>query len=278
MLAAILSIALLAPAARAEAPQAGLIDINAATPAQLATLTEVDGSEAERIVALRDSRGRIPNIEALRVLDLDEVTLDALRGGTEIAMPVVKVQNAKRYGSVAEVMAEFAGEPTIAEVQQMAMQYTTTHPDMVRSWLSASRSTFLLPQLDVKYRKELDLNEDFTYEQEESGDLTQNLTSGDVDNDDTYEIKLSWDLQKLIMSSERIRVISEAQDVAKLRDKVLEDVTRLYFDRRRHQVEVLLNPPGSLDAQIEAELRSQELTATLDAFTGGAFSATLSRR
>lgn len=275
MLAACLALALAAAPAVAQDPATPVPDLNRASPEQLASLPEVDSDEAARIVSLRASRGRLDSVEALRVLDLDEVTLDALRGGTEIAMPVIKVQDSKRYGSVAEVMAEFAGEPTVGEVQQMSMQYTTTHPDMVKRWLAASRSTFLLPQIDLKYRKDLDLNEDFTYVEDENGDLDQVVESGDVDNDDSYEIKLRWDLKKLIMSSERIRVISEAQDVAKLRDKVLEDVTRLYFDRRRHQIDVLLNPPSGLDAQIEAELRLQELTATLDAFTGGAFSATL---
>lgn len=275
MLAAALSLALLALPARAGAER---LDLNTAPAADLARLDGVDPGEAERVVALRESRGGLPSVEALRVLDLDEATLDALRAGTEVAMPVVKVQGQKRYGSAAEVLAEFAGEPSVNQVQQMAMRYSTTHPDMVARWLSASRSTFLLPQVDLKYQKDLDLNEDYTYTEEENGDLAQDLVSGDVDNNDTYEIKLGWDLNKLIMSSERIRVIGEAQDVAKLRDKVLEEVTRLYFDRRRFQVEQLLNPPGALQAQIEAELRMQELTANIDAFTGGEFSASLPTR
>ncbi len=77
------------------------------------------------------------------------------------------------------------------------------------------------------------------------------------------------------MSSEQIRVINESQDIVKLRDKVLDEVTRLYFDRRRLQVELLLSPAGDLRTQLENELRLQELTANLDALTGGSFSASL---
>ena len=73
-------------------------------------------------------------------------------------------------------------------------------------------------------------------------------------------------------------MINEAQDVVKLRDKVLDEVTRLYFDRRRLQVELLLDPPTGLQDQLESELRLQESTANLDAFTGGAFSASLPQR
>ena len=79
------------------------------------------------------------------------------------------------------------------------------------------------------------------------------------------------------MSSEQIRVINEAQDIVKLRDRVLDEVTRLYFDRRRLQVDILLDTGADLRSRIENELRLQELTANLDALTGGTFSASLPR-
>ena len=60
---------------------------------------------------------------------------------------------------------------------------------------------------------------------------------------------------------------------AKLREKVLGEVTRLYFERRRLQVDVLLNPKVDLAGQVKDELRLRELTANLDAYTGGRFSA-----
>jgi hypothetical protein len=79
------------------------------------------------------------------------------------------------------------------------------------------------------------------------------------------------------MSSERIRVISETQDVVKLRDKILDEATRLYFDRRRLQVDILMNT-GDVKTQIKNELRLQELTAQLDAYTGGRFSKALKKK
>jgi hypothetical protein len=72
-------------------------------------------------------------------------------------------------------------------------------------------------------------------------------------------------------------VINEAQDIVKLRDKVLDEVTRIYFDRRRLQVEQVLSPSSNLKDQIKEELRLQELTASIDALTGGRFSASLVR-
>jgi hypothetical protein len=53
-----------------------------------------------------------------------------------------------------------------------------------------------------------------------------------------------------------------------LRDDVLNEVTRLYFERRRLQVETLLSGPEDIADKIENELRLQELTASIDAITG----------
>jgi hypothetical protein len=77
------------------------------------------------------------------------------------------------------------------------------------------------------------------------------------------------------MSTERIRVIDEAQDAVKLRETVLGEVTRLYFERRRHQVDMLLAPKPDLMGRVRDELHLRELTAALDALTGGRFGAAL---
>ena len=61
-----------------------------------------------------------------------------------------------------------------------------------------------------------------------------------------------------------------------LLEKVLGEVTRLYFERRRLQVDMLLNPKSDLLGQVKDELRLRELTANVDALTGGRFSAGLS--
>ena len=72
-------------------------------------------------------------------------------------------------------------------------------------------------------------------------------------------------------------MISESQDVVKLRDTVLTQVTGLYFDRRRLQVDMLLDPPKDVRAQVDQQLRLMELTAELDGYTGGQFSAEVAR-
>ena len=58
----------------------------------------------------------------------------------------------------------------------------------------------------------------------------------------------------------------------------MEKVTELYFERRRAQVDQLLSPMGDVMGQVREQLRIMEITAQLDAFTGGRFSQDLSKK
>lgn len=266
-----LALALFAPAAALAAEP---LRLDGATTEELSAVEGIDSATADRIVALRQERGHIANVEALRVLGLSEQALDNLRARAVVDFEVQSGAG-KSYKTVDDVLSEFANEPDVRAVQAMAMSYSNSNPELVESWLAASRSAYLLPKLNLEWDKTLNYNENYNYITGSSGvdELTAQLDGVDTDNNDAFKVKMEWRLDKLVMSSERIRVINEAQDIVKLRDKVLDEVTRLYFDRRRLQVESLLSPEGDLRGKIKNELRLQELTANLDALTGGSFSA-----
>jgi hypothetical protein len=243
----------------------------------------VDEAEAAAIVALRDARGRLSNLEELRVLPgMDDRTLASLRRGTQIEVQAATATG-KTYASADEVLAEFAKEPSIQAVQAWANEYAQTSPDTVRRWLRQSKTFALLPALDLDY--DFDTGYDTGYEYyvlsglpaptSPDDEVFDALDDASVDQSQGFGVSLSWDLNELVMSSERIRVIGEVQDVVKLRDKTLGEVTRLYFERRRLQVDQLLNPKADLAAQLKEQLKLLEMTANLDAYTGGRFSDAL---
>ena len=62
--------------------------------------------------------------------------------------------------------------------------------------------------------------------------------------------------------------------MVQLRDDIVDEVTRTYFERRRLQANMLLSPPSEQQA-LEQELRLQELTALIDGLTGGFFSRSM---
>ena len=174
--------------------------------------------------------------------------------------------------TVGDVMARFEAEPDVAAVQNMVLEYSKTDNRYVESWMAAARSAAALPQLQFKYNYGNGLGNDYDYlALDATVDPVAQQSGTAIDIDHKFEVKAKWDLNELVMSSDRIRVISETQDIVKLRDKVLDEVTRLYFDRRRLQVDMLLNA-GDMKTQIKNELRLEELTAQLDAYSGGRFS------
>jgi len=259
---------------------AGHFLLNKVTADQLSTIDGVEENEASRIVALRSERSHLKSVEELRVLGLDTVTLNALRAHLATELTLKKVAKGS-YTSVEEVLGQFSNEPTVLKVQAMTMDYTKTNPAMVEGWLKASTAAYALPAVTLTYDKDIDDYTTWDYldldEDGRVGSGEHQFNTARADDDQGFGVRLAWRLDKLVMSSERIRVINEAQDIVKLRDKVLDEVTRVYFDRRRLQVDQLLHPSSGLREQIKNELRLQELTASIDALTGGEFSSALGR-
>lgn len=262
----------------------GDLDLSTASVADIDAVDGVSTDAAEAIVALRTERGRIDSVEQLRIIpSLDGDALDSLRAHASIAVQA-PMTSSRTFENPTDVLAEFRGEPTVQDVQAWGDAYAHTSPELVDRWLRQSRLFGALPdRADVKVENHSQYDIGYKY----------NPNDGLVDgpNEPMYDYmtdagkgadlylwgELRWKLSSLVMSSERIRVISEVQDIVKLRDKVMDDVTTTYFERRRLQVEMLLNPKADLRGQVIDELRLMELTANIDALTGGEFSAKLKK-
>ncbi|GEM_PF-328135 len=159
----------------------------------------------------------------------------------------------------------FGDEPTIQQVHQWAIDYAEVSPDKIKSWRALAGKRALLPDLSVG----LDRAESEFYHWD-TGTNPDTLTKGkDLL---AWDVSLSWDLGDLIWSTDQTTIDSRSKLMVELREDVLDQVTRLYFERRRLQAELAadaLEPAVEFDKQ----LRVEELTALLDAFTGGKFSS-----
>ncbi len=182
-----------------------------------------------------------------------------------------------------EILSVFDREPTVQEVQTWAHRYAGADPAQVQVWLDRSRSFAALPEVTLDLEAGFDNDQGWLY-LDESGlsPMPGSVPVPVIDDADRARdfdlgLELRWDLSSLVMSNERIRMIAEARDLAELRERVRTEVTRIYFERRRLQVERLIDPGAALAVRVERELHIQELTAEIDALTGGAFSEALDR-
>jgi hypothetical protein len=195
-----------------------------------------------------------------------------------VAASPASAQDRSAPDSVEQVLAHFDGDPTIREVQLWATAAAHASPAQVRRWLRQSRSFAALPELTIDGGMRLDWDQGFDYadpygaEPLPQDDLVTVPLGVDQGWTQELQLRLRWHLGDLVMSSERIRVVDEVQDVVKLRNQVLSEVTRTYFERRRLQVEMWLAPRIDLASRTADQIRLAELTAALDALTDGAFS------
>ncbi len=160
-------------------------------------------------------------------------------------------------------------EPTVRQVHQWAVDYAEVSPDKIKNWRALAGKRAFLPDLSVG----LDRAEGELYHWD-TGPNPDNLLKGrDLLN---WDVSLSWDLGDLVWSTDQTTIDSRSKLMVELREDILDQVTRLYFERRRLQAELAadaLEPAAEFDKQ----LRVEELTALLDAFTGGKFSREIAK-
>ena len=159
-------------------------------------------------------------------------------------------------------------EPTVQQVHRWAIDYAEVSPDKIKNWRALAGKRALLPDLSVG----LDRAEGELYHWD-TGQNPDNLLKGrDLLN---WDVSLSWDLGDLIWSTDQTAIDSRSKLMVELREDVLDQVTRLYFERRRLQAELAAVDSSEPPVQFDKQLRIDELTALLDAFTGGEFSRRL---
>jgi hypothetical protein len=165
-----------------------------------------------------------------------------------------------------EILDYFKDEPTIQEIQQVAIRYAEVQPEKIESWRRGAKFRSILPKFKLGYDKSLSYS-------------TSSTTAGTwwVGPRD-WNVNFTWDLADLIWNPYQKDIDVRSRLMVQLRDDILDEVTRLYFERRRLQTEIFLSPPTETKTKLEKELRLQELTASIDALTGGYLSRSLSGR
>ncbi len=165
-------------------------------------------------------------------------------------------------------------EPTVRETQEAALRYFKINQDSVASMRTRAGWKAILPVTEV------------------SGGFAKSTADEDTENrallaaGDTWVLrnangtgldirgKLTWNLPQLIFNAEELDVAS----LAGLMEGILKESTRLYFMRRRLQVDMILTPPTDQASLLTKQLRLEELTGLIDAMTGGWFQQELTRR
>jgi competence ComEA-like helix-hairpin-helix protein len=263
--------------------QAQTVDVNTATQAEFEALPGIGPKLASEIVREREENGPFASVDDLaRVPSMTTSVLAKIKSqlrfsgagglGSRPRQETLVVQEGKVVSGdiVKKVLQRYAVEPTAREVQQQAIEYMRVHPEVVDSWRLRARTNALAPRLQTIGQGTMN---DDRRTIERPGDPT--IVSLDNDQSGRLTVGATWELDRLIFEPAEMAVARESVRIANLRDRVLDEVTRRYFERRRLQVDLELSPPKDLADRVKKELRLQELTADIDAATGGWFSEKL---
>lgn len=165
-----------------------------------------------------------------------------------------------------EYLSCFDHEPTIEEIQKASIRYAEVHPDKIKEWRRAAARKAWLPDLNIDFGQGKDWQSStYFYSTSSEKYKDDDITNG---KDHGWSISMTWELGELIWNNDQTSIDTRSRLMVQLRDDVVNDVTRLYYERRRLQLEMLLSPPETVWEKIEKELRLEELTADIDAMTG----------
>jgi hypothetical protein len=179
--------------------------------------------------------------------------------------------------SASDEPAAASGEPPVGEVHRFAIRYL----GLGRARLEALREGVTrrgwLPIVVLRGDGDWDRSRTIDYDQAFVSGETRHLIDSDRDRGDSYGVSLtlSWNLADIAYEPETIDVSHETREVIELRDDVLDEITQLYFERRRVLAALAASgDPPAADA-MQLRLRAAELAAGIDAWTGGWFSERL---
>ncbi|MEW5768633.1 MAG: hypothetical protein AB1797_13665 [bacterium] len=203
------------------------------------------GLPDERIVALASSSEFIWAVGDQQVYQAAKAAESA---------PLVKVD-------IDQLLDSFSHEPTIREVQVAAIRYAEVAPDKIKSWRRGARFKSILPEVTLSYDKT----------------IYGSAADGTITGPNDWGVSLSWDMADLIYNDDQTSIDNRSKLMVQLRDDILDEVTGIYFERRRLQAELVLSPHQDVREWLRIRLRIEELTADLDALTGGYFSRVMTK-
>ncbi|MBN1586590.1 MAG: hypothetical protein JW937_04070 [Candidatus Omnitrophica bacterium] len=160
-------------------------------------------------------------------------------------------------------------EPCIEEVQDAAERVANVRPGQIRAWRRRLAWSAWLPSVSIDWDTDQTVGD-----RVDEGTFPVYQVMDVQSSGDSWGVGLRWDMTELIWSGDEISIDGRSRLRAQLRDEILRDVNRLYYERRRQQLDWLQN---SADSQpltpdgLHEILKLQELTAALDSLTGGEF-------
>jgi hypothetical protein len=165
-------------------------------------------------------------------------------------------------------LAHLPPAPSLQATQDAALWRAGVDAAAAARWLRRARIAAALPTLSVQYDHRLDRGWVLDREVGQADALRN-----DAGDQSVVRAKATWELDRLLFAPDELRAARAAIDLADLRERVLVEITALYFERQRLLVERELAPPTDFDTALAAALRLREVEGLLTGLSGLEFNA-----
>ncbi len=181
-----------------------------------------------------------------------------LEGGKYIMDERIDVER-----NLKDLKVVFDSEPTFQELQGAAIRFAEVSPDKIKKWRNEARLKALVPKISLGIDKDSSTNSEIY-----TSATKDYIVMGPEDISNKLGFSVSWELGDLIWSSDQTNIDVRSRLMVQLRNDILDDLRRAYYERKRLQFELMTEPPKDLKNRIEKEFRLEELTSTIDDLTG----------
>jgi hypothetical protein len=168
--------------------------------------------------------------------------------------------------SLTDFKEKIAGEPTIRTVQEAAVSYANVAPEKTKRWHRNARLRALVPSLNFDIDSSSANNIDIDRGSTSTEDI---YIVGPDDKAFTWDFTLEWELADLIWNDDATAIDYREKYTVEMREDIVSEVTTLYFERRRKQLELFMYEEKDSHEYLELCMAVDELTARIDGLTGG---------
>lgn len=192
-------------------------------------------------------------------------------------------QKGRAFGKLRQILKS---EPSCKDVQRAALRFYKLEPERINRMAVASRAKAIVPEIegsiDNSVGHTFTNTRDGLYPSSTLANLGRVSPGAASDNPDGYKervqtntdnllwrVRAVWNLDRLVFNSEELDVKS----LNSLEENLVREVTTLYYSRQRLIANLILSGPEEDEEIFYELLRLDEMTATIDALTGGFFAS-----
>ncbi|MCK9463881.1 MAG: hypothetical protein M0R80_30050 [Proteobacteria bacterium] len=174
---------------------------------------------------------------------------------------------------VEEALVLLPDEPSLAALERAALRRADADAESVRRLPASVHAAAALPAIKLSVDRDVGRDESLDRYQDEP-----DRWGADTDRGIGLSASAEWKLNELVFDPDEVRVYDLLGDRADRREALLTMLVGAYFERRQLLLTELLLPATTAEEAIARRIRIDELTAVIDALTGGLLSRNLKRR